>query len=185
MAERVDPRSDEALMRDYVGGDSEAFRALFDRFGPQLLRLATRHLGSEELAREVVQQTFFQMHAARLDFRLDRRLRPWLFTIMMNLVRQHYRRAGRRREVGLDETRELGSPPPEHGPVERRQRAQMLRAALDRLPASQRSVVELHWFEERPYAEVAEIVGSTEGAVRVRAHRAFQRLRELLGEALQ
>ena len=42
------------------------------------------------------------------------------------------------------------------------------------------TVVELHWFQERPYAEVATIVGTSEGAVRVRAHRAYATLKQLL-----
>jgi DNA-directed RNA polymerase specialized sigma24 family protein len=41
-------------------------------------------------------------------------------------------------------------------------------------------VVELHWFQERPYAEIARIVGTSEGAVRVRAHRAYTTLKQLL-----
>jgi len=43
--------------------------------------------------------------------------------------------------------------------------------------------VVLHWFEEKSFAQVAALVGSTEGAVRVRAHRAYGRLREILGSS--
>lgn len=173
--------TDEDLMRSYVGGDHAAFRELFARYAPMLLRLTVRHLRSEELAREIVQQTFFQLHAARNDFQSDRKLRPWVFTIAMNLVREHYRRKKRRPESALDPAREPAAEE-ERPPLERRQRVEAVRAALERLPASQREVVELHWFEDRPFAEVAEIVGATEGAVRVRAHRAYERLRELLAE---
>ena len=152
----VDTPTDEALMRAYVQGDHEAFRELFARYAPVLTRLTLRHLRSEELARDVVQQTFFQMHAARHDFRSDRKLRPWVFTIAMNLVREHYRRKKRRRETQLDETRAETESIEPRAPIEMRQRAELLHAALDKLPASQREVVELHWFEERPYAEVAQ-----------------------------
>jgi len=176
-------RSDEELMRAYVDGDHAAFEALFARYAPMLMRLTVRHLRSQELAREVVQQTFFQMHAARNDFRQDRKLRPWVFTIAMNLVREHYRKKKRRKETVLDEAREPASIQ-ERGPIETRQRAELLRAAMQRLPDSQREVVELHWFDERPFAEVAQIVGSTEGAVRVRAHRAYKKLKEMLAEEL-
>ncbi len=171
-------------MRRYVGGDHDAFRALFERYAPMLMRLTTRRLRSEELAREVTQQTFFQLHAARNDFRQDRKLRPWVFTIAMNLVREHYRRADRRKETALEETR-IAADARERAPIEGEERAAMLRAAMDRLPSSQREVVELHFFEERPFAEVAQIVGSTEGAVRVRAHRAYKRLKELLAKELE
>lgn len=176
-------RTDEELMRAYVEGDHEAFRELFGRYAPMLMRLTLRHLRSEELANEVVQQTFFQMHSARHDFRQDRKLRPWVFTIAMNLVREHYRKKKRRKETVLDEAREKAAEPG-RGPIETRQRAQLLRAALEKLPDGQREVVELHWFQDRPFAEVAQIVGSTEGAVRVRAHRAYKKLKELLGSEL-
>ncbi len=175
--------TDEALMQRYVEGDHEAFRALFERYAPVLMRLTARHLRSDELAREVVQQTFFKLHAARRDFRQGARLRPWVFTIAMNLVREHYRRAGRRKEIDFDEAR-VPIVERERGPIEGKQRVALLRAAVARLPDGQREVVELHWFEERPFAEVAEILGSTEGAVRVRAHRAYKRLKELLAGEL-
>src|SRR5690606_29678666 len=152
--------------------------------GPMLVRLVSRHLRSEELAREVVQQTFFQLHAARHDFRSDAKLRPWVFTIAMNLVREHYRRASRRKELALDEAR-LVARERERPPLEGRERASLLHAAMAQLPENQREVVVLHFFEERPFAEVAQIVGSTEGAVRVRAHRAYKRLKELLGKELE
>lgn len=166
-------------MRAYVAGDQRAFRELFERYVPMLTRLARRRLPTDEHAREVVQQTFFQLHAARNDFRLDHKLRPWLFTIAMNLVREHYRKAGRRRESELEPERSA-APAAELGPVEAQQRAEQLRAALRRLPEGQREVVELHWLQEMPFAEVATVVGASEGAVRVRAHRGYKRLRELL-----
>lgn len=179
----ADEPTDEELMRRYVDGDQAAFRRLFERYAPVLVRLTARHLRSDELAREVVQQTFFQLHAARRDFRSDARLRPWVFTIAMNLVREHYRRAGRRKEDPLDEARAPAAEA-ERSPLEGKERVAILRAALAQLPESQREVVELHWIEERPFSEVAEIVGSTEGAVRVRAHRAYKRLKELLAKEL-
>jgi RNA polymerase sigma-70 factor (ECF subfamily) len=53
--------------------------------------------------------------------------------------------------------------------------------ALAQLPESWRTVVVMHRFEELPFAEIAEALGTTEGAVKVRAHRGYARLRELLG----
>jgi RNA polymerase sigma-70 factor (ECF subfamily) len=72
------------------------------------------------------------------------------------------------------------APQAEFMPMELRQRAELLYVALEKLPTSQREVVELHWFQERPYAEIAQIVGASEGAVRVRAHRAYATLKQLL-----
>lgn len=176
--------TDEDLMRRYVAGDAAAFRNLFERYGPILLRLTRRHLRDEELAQEIVQQTFFQLHRARKDFRQDSRLRPWVLTIAMNLVREHWRRQKRRKMSEFDETRHA-APEPLRSPMETSQRLRQLRDAMSKLPESQRSVVELHWFQERPFSEVAEIVGSTEGAVRVRAHRAYKKLEAWLGSEMR
>ncbi len=182
-AGRMEDRSDEELMRAYVAGDEAAFRALFERYGPILYGMIKRHLHDEDLARELTQQSFFRLHRARHDFRADSRLRPWLLTIAMNLVREHWRRRKRRPHADLDvDTRP--APKAERSGLELAQRKRALEAALAALPPSQREVIELHWFQERPYREVAEIVGSSEGAVRVRAHRAYARLKELLAGKL-
>ena len=175
-----DPQyTDEELMDAYIDGNDEAFRLLFERYAPILLRLTRRHLRSDELAEEIVQQTFFRLHGARNDFRRGSKLRPWVMTIAMNLVREHWRRKKRRKMTSL-EVETQAAPEPEYLPLELRERSKLLREALGKLPTSQREVIELHWFQERPYAEVAVIVGTSEGAVRVRAHRAYATLKQLL-----
>lgn len=171
--------SDEGLMEAYVNGDDAAFRALFERYAPILLRLTRRHLRNDELAEEIVQQTFFRLHGARNDFRPGSKLRPWIMTIAMNLVREHWRRTKRRKMTSI-EVDTQAAPEADLMPLELRQRSELLHVALEKLPTSQREVVELHWFQERPYAEVAQIIGTSEGAVRVRAHRAYATLKQLL-----
>jgi RNA polymerase sigma-70 factor (ECF subfamily) len=181
-ADTADSRSDEQLMAAYVAGDERAFRVLFERYAPQLYRLVRRRVGSDDEARDLVQQALLQMHRARHDFRPDSRVRPWLFTIAVNLVREHYRKRGRRREQALEHEAavpaDAADTPGAHD--ESHERAARVRAALARLPAQQREVIELHWFEQSPYEEIAAIVGASVAAVRVRAHRGYLRLRELL-----
>jgi RNA polymerase sigma-70 factor (ECF subfamily) len=72
---------------------------------------------------------------------------------------------------------------PQSGGSERLERAQTaatVRAALATLPDSQREVIELHWFQEQPFDEIAEIVGASVSAVKVRAHRGYKVLKKLL-----
>ena len=183
MPETPDTRSDEELMAAYIDGDAGAFRDLFARHAPVLYRLARRRLASDDDARDVVQQTLLQMHRARNDFRRGSRLRPWLFTIAMNLVREHYRKQRRRREQSLENTGDVREPVLEPEDSDgARERAARVRAALASLPDNQREVIELHWFEESPYEEIAQIVGASVAAVRVRAHRGYERLRQILPE---
>lgn len=168
-------------MAAYCAGDQGAFRVLFERYRPMLTRLTIRYTQSEQLSAEIVQQTFFQLHRARSDFNATKQLRPWVFTIAMNLVRQHYRRRSRRPEQSL-QSEHVGAVEPKELPMEKALRVQGLRDALAALPAGQRQVVVLHWFDEKPFSEVAQVLGLSEGATRVRAHRAYARLREILAQ---
>lgn len=172
--------TDEELMLAYVEGDRAAFRLLFERFGPRIHRMVRRHVPSDDDARDLVQQTFLKLHGARNDFRADALLRPWLLTIAMNLLRERWRSAKRRRSVPVDDV-ELASDARTSEPLETRLRRERVIVAVASLPESQREVIELHWFQELPFAEIASIVGASEGAVRVRAHRGYERLKQSLG----
>lgn len=170
-------------MAAYVAGEQAAFHVLFERYAGVLFGMARRRLNSEDDARDVVQQTLLQLHRARHDYRPGASFRPWLFTIALNLVREQYRKRKRRKEQGLEGTDgppEAAAPPEAEVLDEQRVRAARVRSALASLPEQQREVIELHWFEESPYEEIATILGASVAAVRVRAHRGYERLRQIL-----
>ncbi len=175
--------SDEQLMTAYVAGDEGAFRELFARYAPLLARIVRAQGSSDEEGRDLVQQTFLQLHRARRDYRAGEPLRPWLLTIAYNLCRDRWRTLGRRREVPLEQ-----APPPVDTAtpadlLQAGRRAERLRGALRMLPGDQRQVVEMHWFAGMPLPDVAVALGASLSAVKVRAHRAYQRLRaNLRGE---
>jgi len=97
--------SDEELMTAYIAGDKAAFRELFRRYTPLLQRAMARDLRSSEEANDLVQQTFLHLHRSRLDFEPGRKLKPWIFTIALNLKREFFRRSKRRFETSLDDDR--------------------------------------------------------------------------------
>lgn len=176
-------RSDEELMAAYVAGDSAAFKEIFERYAPLLLRVLTRDLRSSSDGADLVQQTFLQLHRARNDFRADAKLRPWLFTIALNLKREHFRRLKRRPEAPLALDGRMDPPEGPRG-QERADARSTLSVALAQLPEDQREVIVLHWFEGLAFPEVAELVGASVSAVKVRAHRGYVQLRALLGDDL-
>ena len=161
-------------------GDAPAFRELFARYTPVLLRLLHRQVGRPADAQDLVQQTFLQLHRARLDYRGDQRLRPWVMTIALNLARDLLRRRGRRPEVVVEEVALPLSSATQPVVEVAGDLGKRVRAALSELPHDQREVIELHWFEELSFNEIAQIVGANPGAVRVRAHRGYVTLRKTL-----
>lgn len=166
-------------MKAYCDGDGRALRELFRRHAPSLTRTMAMHLGSIGDAQDVVQATFLNLHRARFDFRPESRLRPWLYTIAYNLMRDHYRYRARRPEDLTEPARYDASSSTERGP-DAGLLDEGVRRALARLPENQRDVIVLHWYEGLSFAEIAEIVGAGRSAVKVRAHRGYTRLRELL-----
>lgn len=174
----ADEATDEELMERYARtGDRAAFSVLFARFAPRLLGLFRRSTGDVALAQDLVQQTFLHIHRARRDFRRGAKVRPWVFAIAMNVRREHFRRAARRPETPLDPTRHQPSQPPDASTATER----AVRRALAQLPEAQREVVLLHYYEGLSMQEVAQTVGASRSAVKVRAHRAYKVLRDILG----
>jgi len=168
-------------MLSYVQGDQGAFRELFLRYAPVLLRLLTRNVGRPAEAQDLTQQTFLQLHRARHDFRRDMRLRPWVMTIALNLARDLLRRRGRRPETDID-AEVIAAPATV--PAAASDERDRVRRALEELPREQREVIELHWFEELPFNDIAAMLGCSAGAVRVRAHRGYVNMRKSLGIAV-
>ena len=166
-------------MAAYVDGEQAAFKALFARHSPVLLRVMRQQLRKPEDARDLVQQTFLHLHRSRNDFRDGALLRPWLFTIAMNLKREYFRRAGRRPEAPLSpEAPEPAVPPRGQEQLDARD---ALVFALGKLPEDQREVIALHWLAGIPLPEVAALVGASLSAVKVRAHRGYAGMRRALG----
>lgn len=173
-------QTDEELMAAYVAGDPAAFRALFERHATGLERVMLRDLAEREEARDLVQQAFLQLHRARLDFDPKQRLKPWLYTIALNLKREHFRRRRRRPEL-------LDSDHADRQATEPRgqQRAEARRSlswALEQIPHDQREVIELHWLAGLSFPELSASIGITVAAAKVRAHRGYVKLRALLGD---
>jgi RNA polymerase sigma-70 factor (ECF subfamily) len=172
--------TDEELMAAYARGDLAAHRALFARLAPPIRGVALKALRDPAEADDIVQHTFLQLHRARLEFRSAAKLRPWVFTIAMNLVRDALRRRKRTREVPLVLEGALEPSVLPVSPIEAGEDAALLHEALAALPEDQRRAIELHWWEGRSFAEVARIEGASESAVKVRAHRGYRRMREWL-----
>jgi RNA polymerase sigma-70 factor (ECF subfamily) len=171
--------TDEALFLRYRDGDSRAFDVLFGRYAPLLTRVVARALDRRAEVADVVQQTFLQIHRARFDFDGTRPLKPWVMTIALNLRRQRQRTWGRSKEVYTDvEALDVPAEPPPD--LDRPKDIERLRAALAALPQGQREVIELHWLEEMPFAEVATVGGAGRSAVKGRAHRGFGKRRMIL-----
>ncbi len=165
-------------MARFCQGEAKAFDALFQRYSRPIHGYLTRLAGSASVAEDLVQLTFLSLVRARGRFQPGARVKPWLYAIATNAAKDHQRRS--RRPEELTEQGELpavaaDAPGPRDMGLER-----TVQRALELLPEGQRIPIVLHRFEGMSFAEIAEALGLTESAVKVRAHRGYTRLRELL-----
>jgi RNA polymerase sigma factor (sigma-70 family) len=171
--------SEDELAIAYVTHDCQrAFGELYRRLAPYLLAVARRRVHSREHAEDLMQQAFVNAHLARGRFELGSSFRPWITRILLNLVYDHYRSVRRRPMADVD-VNDLGAPA--HPDVlERSHDVARARVAVASLRPRQRQVIEMHWLEERPFPEVAQDLGEELSTVKVRAHRAYRELRQVL-----
>ena len=170
--------SDEALMRRFTTGDSQAFDVLFERYARPLHRYLQRLSGSPAVAEDLTQLTFLSMVRARARFQPGARVRPWLYAIATN-VAHDWRRRGRLESLTPD-----GALPAdvatEELPLKDEGLERAVQRALLQVPEKLRVPILMHRFEGLSFREIAEALGVTETAVKLRAHRGYQRLRVLL-----
>lgn len=171
----------ENLMDRYQDGEASAIREIYRLLAGPMLGYLTRFCGDRGLAEDVLQETFVRVHKVRHTYHRGRPLRPWMYAIARHVAVDELRRRKRRREVdGADDVlagiagEDPREAPGQRDPVD-------LEGALAALPAAQREALVLTKLNGLSVREAAAALNSTEGAVKVKVHRAMKKLREGLG----
>lgn len=159
----------EASLEAAVRGDSGAFEALMTARFERTTRIALAVLGSPEDARDAVQESWLTAWRALPSLRDRHRFDAWLDRIVVNSCRMAIRRRGRVREIAISDGFE--APTGEVGPDQVTERL-ALEHAFDRLPVGQRAILVLHHLEQRPLAQIAEVLGIPVGTAKSRLHTA-------------
>jgi RNA polymerase sigma-70 factor, ECF subfamily len=179
MAEPVQERddADAELVARWKAGDERAATALVERHASALARFVAS-IGRREDVDELVQDTFVRAFQSIDSFRGESSLRTWLFTIARRLVLDR-RRAERRRGEHVEVTEgDVATEFDALDGVVADETAERVRAGLDRLTPTQREVFTLRVGEGLSYRDIAEVVGTTEGAARVHYHNALRVMKE-------
>ena len=174
--------ADDALMEALCGGSARAFQRLYDRHSGGLFTFLARLLSDRGQAEELLQETFLRVYLQRARYRPRGTFRTWLYTIARNLALDRLRRHGLGEAEPAPGSLEA-IPDPDPGPLRRlegREALGRLEEALAKLPPGQREVLLLARYAGLGHAEIAEVTGSSPGAVRVALHRALRALRQLL-----
>ena len=170
--------TDDTLMQRFCAGDEAAFVRLYDRYAAEVLSFLTRMVRDAALAEDVLQTAFLSFVRARDRYQPAAGVRAWIFAIAANAGRDALRRRKSRRE-DLPGDGPMAKHP-DHTVSSDPVMGHALEAALARLPQDQREAVLLHKLQGLSFPEIASALGTTAGAARLRAHRGYERLKQLL-----
>ena len=169
--------SDAALVARTLEGDLDAYGVLMARYRDAFGRYAFHMLGNYEDAQEAMQDSFVRAYRGLKTCRQPDRFGAWLFRILVNRCRTVRRRLLRHHQFNGDLPDEIPSADPAPSSFEWREE---IARALARLRPHYREAFLLRYIEGLEYAEMAEMTGAKEPALRMRVKRASDQLRELL-----
>jgi RNA polymerase sigma-70 factor (ECF subfamily) len=178
-------KTDEDLLAAYRQGDRSSFAALVERYQRELFHFLVRFLGDRAAAEDIFQETFLQVHQSADQFDLQRRFRPWLFTIAANKARDLMRSQARRPtnplqaniSGGDDESgqfidlMESADPMPGEA-MEREELQKVVQKTVEGMPEHLREILLLSYFHQFPYKEISDILQIPLGTVKSRLHAA-------------
>ncbi len=168
-----------AAMDRYAKGDDASFSELYALLAPRLLAFLLRRTRDGGRAEELVHETFLRMHVSRRHFAPGAEVMPWAFAIARRLLIDDHRKG--RESPGLEPGRAYGV----DTLVVLRRIGGRIAEELATLPEQHREAFSLVQLDGLSMAEAAQVLGTTTCAVKLRAYRAYQALRELLGDEVR
>jgi len=162
-------------LQRFALGEVDAFEELVRQFQSDVYGWTVRIVRDPGIAEDLTSETFWRIYRARQQFRPDGNFGAWARRIATNLALDHLRR--KRPEQGF-EIEPAAAPEPDR--LVQRETQEKIRQAFYRLPAKLQLAATLALVEEKPYAEIADALGTSVGAVKTRVFRAVRILRKQL-----
>jgi RNA polymerase sigma-70 factor (ECF subfamily) len=178
--DRLVPEEEARWIRRAQEGDAEAFGLLYERYLNDVYRYIYYRIGDSLLAEDLTETVFLRVWEKLSSFQIGRiAFRNWLLRVAHNLVVDEYR--ARKETSHLEDHPHLTAPGPnpEQAAIAK-ERHEQLAEAMRRLRPEYQHVLALRFISGLRHSEVAQVLGKSEGTVRVLQHRALQALAKIL-----
>ena len=178
--------TDAELIAAFKDGVESAFNELVRRYQEKVYWMIRRIVRNHDDASDLAQDVFVKAYHSLKDFRGEAGLYTWLYRIGTNLSLNHLRRRKLRSFFSLDELENVirstdGTPDVE---IERKERSELIDRAIERLPAKQKLVFILRYYEEMPYEEMAKLLGKSTGGLKANYFHAIRKIEEYVKNEL-
>jgi RNA polymerase sigma-70 factor (ECF subfamily) len=179
--------SDNALMLKVKEDDLDKLGLLFERYKKPLFGFFYNLNRNQELSEDLVQNTFLRILKYRHLFRVpsaarggEGDFRTWMFHIARNVSHDHYRKDKLKARDNVEDWQDqLVHHENRSSELEQQDEQTLLAVAMERLPADKREILLLSKYQEKKYKEIGEVLGCSEGAVKVKVFRALQELKTM------
>ncbi|MEO8473286.1 MAG: RNA polymerase sigma factor [Chryseolinea sp.] len=170
--------SDNALMLKVKDGDLDRLSLLFERYKRPLYGFFYGMNCDSELSEDLVQNVFLRILKYRYLFRGDGDFRTWLYHIARNVNYDNFRKNKIQKKESIEDWEErIEGDMNRATEIEKDDELNLLSMAMDRLPEDRKEILLLSKYQDKKYKEIGDIIGCSEGAVKVKVFRALQELR--------
>ena len=170
--------SDETIMEAVKNGDLQQVSVLFDRYNKRIFNFLAKMTFDRDLAEDLTQNVFLRIIKYRNSYKSGLRFQSWIYQVARNVFSDHYQ-ASKSKRPGFVDVETLGDKMMDsREEMERDEREKTLYLSLNRLSEEQRELLVLTRFEQMKYEEVAVILETSVANIKVKVHRAMQKLRE-------
>ncbi len=171
--------TDQELMNQVKDGAVEQLGILFERHHPRLFNFCLRLTGDRQVSEDLVQEVFYRILKYRHTFRADSDFPVWTYQMARNACADHFHQQGKVATDDAEPAEPVDQEPLPLEEIESAEALELLGEALRALPLDKREVLVLSRFRDLKYEQIAELLGCTVGAVKVRVHRALRQLRDV------
>ena len=181
----MNDQSDVDLIRKFQEGDEASFNQLVVRYQERIYWVARRFVADHDSADDVTQEVFCKVYESLCEFRGDSTMFTWLYRITVNVALNAVRKQKIREFFRIDELFDAedveGAAPDEL--LERQENRSLIERAIETLPAKQKSVFLLRYYEEMPNEEIAKILKTSVGGLKANYFHAFKKIEEYVKRA--
>ncbi|WP_250631867.1 RNA polymerase sigma factor [Rhodoflexus caldus] len=169
----------EALILEQAKNNPELFGYFYEKYYRQVFLFINRRVGDSQITADLCSQVFLKA-MIRLEKYTHKGLpfSAWLYRIATNQVNEFYRHTQRKRVVSI-ETEDIKRFFAEAGEDKKQEQTQVIQLLFNELDEEEVALLELRFFEDRPFKEIAFILEQTENNVKVRTHRILEKLRKI------
>ncbi len=164
-------------MQRVKDGDFDQMGLIFERHHRAVYGFIFHMIGNREESEDIVQNLFLRMLSYRNSFAGTGSFKTWMYHLTRNLLSDYFKKNSKKPYMYSVENFDEKITEEYFGDIEKKQELQTLQMAMENLSIDNRELLMLCRYEELKYHEIADLLGITEGAVKVRVHRALSQLK--------